>query len=89
MFGEKRVEKKKTPVYKCNLDPTFSQVLKISTQVTTLQHLQTFEFDVPWEQIRDCALDITVMDFDNIGRNEVIGSLRLSCEYASCAVGLC
>ena len=23
-------------------------------------HLQTFEFDVPWEQIRDCALDIVV-----------------------------
>ena len=26
MFGEKRVEKKKTPVYKCNLNPTFNQV---------------------------------------------------------------
>ena len=27
MFGEKRVEKKKTPVYKCNLNPTFNQVI--------------------------------------------------------------
>ena len=27
MFGEKKVEKKKTPVYKCNLNPTFNQVI--------------------------------------------------------------
>ena len=45
MFGDKRVEKKKTPIYKCNLNPIFNA---------------TFEFDVPWEQIRDCALDIQV-----------------------------
>ena len=25
MFGDKRVEKKKTPVYKCNLNPMFNQ----------------------------------------------------------------
>lgn len=37
MFGDKRVEKKKTPVYKCNLNPIFNA---------------TFEFDVPWEQAR-------------------------------------
>merc|ERR1711997_579737 len=48
MFGEKRVEKKKTPIYKCNLNPIFNA---------------SFEFDVPWEQIRDCALDVQVMDF--------------------------
>jgi hypothetical protein len=29
MFGEKRVEKKKTPVYKCNLNPTFNQVVQL------------------------------------------------------------
>lgn len=68
MFGEKRVEKKKTPVYKCNLNPTFNQ---------------TFEFDVPWEQIRDCALDIVVMDFDTIGRNEMIGRLMLGSRVGS------
>ena len=33
MFGEKRVEKKKTPVYKCNLNPTFNQVTWI-TKIT-------------------------------------------------------
>jgi hypothetical protein len=46
MFGDKRVEKKKTPIYKCNLNPIFNA---------------TFEFDVPWEQIRDCALDVQVI----------------------------
>ena len=66
MFGDKRVEKKKTPVYKCNLNPIFNA---------------TFEFDVPWEQIRDCALDVTVMDFDTVGRNELIGKLVLGCKY--------
>ena len=44
---------------------------------------QTFEFNVPWEQIRDCSLDISVMDFDTIGRNEMIGRLMLGCEYLS------
>merc|ERR1719483_1616201 len=68
MFGERKVEKKKTPVYKCNLNPIFNQ---------------TFEFDVPWEQIKDCSLDISVMDFDNIGRNELIGRLVLSSRNSS------
>ena len=39
---------------------------------------QTFEFNVPWEQIRECALDVAVMDFDTIGRNELIGQLYLA-----------
>ena len=65
MFGEKRVEKKKTVIYKCNLNPIFNA---------------TFEFDVPWEQIRDCALDVQVMDFDTVGRNELIGKVLLACE---------
>ena len=66
MFGDKRVEKKKTPIYKCNLNPIFNA---------------SFEFDVPWEQIRDCAIDVQVMDFDTIGRNELIGKILLACEY--------
>ena len=36
---------------------------------------------MPWEQIRDCALDIAVMDFDTIGRNEMICRLILGCKY--------
>jgi len=68
LFGEKRVDKKKTPIYKCNLNPTFNQ---------------TFEFDVPWEQIRDCSLEVSVMDFDTIGRNELIGKLMLGARNGS------
>ncbi|KAK2712296.1 hypothetical protein QYM36_011104 [Artemia franciscana] len=62
-FGDKRVEKRKTPVFPCTLDPVFNEI---------------FTFHVPWEKIRDCSLDVRVMDFDNIGRNELIGRLSLS-----------
>jgi len=68
MFGDKRVEKKKTPIYKCNLNPIFNA---------------SFEFDVPWEQIRDCAIDVQVMDFDTIGRNELIGKILLASKNGS------
>lgn len=84
MFGEKRVDKKKTPIYKCNLNPTFNQVpSEIFNPFKTIwfKLLQTFEFEVPWEQIRDCSLDISVMDFDTIGRNELIGRLQLGCKF--------
>lgn len=63
LFGDKRVEKRKTPIFKCNLRPKFNE---------------TFEFDVPWEKIRECSLDVMVMDFDNIGRNELIGKIILA-----------
>lgn len=62
-FGEKRIEKRKTPVYKCTLNPVFNE---------------TFTFNVPWEKIRECSLDVLVMDFDNIGRNELIGRILLA-----------
>ncbi len=62
-FGDKRMEKRKTPVYKCNLEPVFNE---------------TFTFNVPWEKIRECSLDVRVMDFDNIGRNELIGRISLT-----------
>jgi hypothetical protein len=35
---------------------------------------------VPWEKIRECSLDVMVMDFDNIGRNELIGRILLAGE---------
>jgi len=62
-FGDKRIEKRKTPVYKCTLNPVFNE---------------TFTFNVPWEKIRECSLDVLVMDFDNIGRNELIGRIQLA-----------
>lgn len=67
-FGEKRVEKRKTPVYKCTLEPVFNE---------------TFTFNVPWEKIRECSLDVRVMDFDNIGRNELIGRISLTGKSSS------
>lgn len=62
-FGDKRVEKRKTPIYKCTLNPVFNA---------------SFSYNVPWEKIRECCLDIMVMDFDNIGRNELIGRIVLA-----------
>ncbi|XP_049838279.1 synaptotagmin-7-like isoform X2 [Schistocerca gregaria] len=62
-FGDKRIEKRKTPVYKCTLNPIFDE---------------SFSFNVPWEKIRECSLDVQVMDFDNIGRNELIGRIMLA-----------
>ncbi|XP_054259840.1 synaptotagmin-7-like isoform X2 [Macrosteles quadrilineatus] len=62
-FGDKRIEKRKTPIFKCTLNPVFNE---------------NFSFNVPWEKIRECSLDIMVMDFDNIGRNELIGRILLA-----------
>ncbi|XP_036140742.1 synaptotagmin-7 isoform X2 [Monomorium pharaonis] len=62
-FGDKRIEKRKTPIFKCTLNPVFNEV---------------FSFNVPWEKIRECSLDVMVMDFDNIGRNELIGRIQLA-----------
>ncbi|XP_026281538.2 synaptotagmin-7 isoform X11 [Frankliniella occidentalis] len=62
-FGDKRIEKRKTPIFKVTLNPVFNE---------------TFSFNVPWEKIRECSLDVMVMDFDNIGRNELIGRILLA-----------
>ncbi|CRL07990.1 CLUMA_CG020863, isoform A [Clunio marinus] len=62
-FGDKRIEKRKTPIFKCTLNPHFND---------------SFSFNVPWEKIRECSLDVMVMDFDNIGRNELIGRILLA-----------
>ncbi|XP_026478603.1 synaptotagmin-7 isoform X2 [Ctenocephalides felis] len=62
-FSDKRVEKRKTAIFKCTLNPVFND---------------SFSFNVPWEKIRECSLDVMVMDFDNIGRNELIGRILLA-----------
>ncbi|CAL4130397.1 unnamed protein product, partial [Meganyctiphanes norvegica] len=61
-FGEKRIEKRKSDVYYCNLSPEFQFTVK---------------FEVPWERIRECQLNVTVMDHDKVGRNEAIGKIML------------
>lgn len=65
-FGDKRIEKRKTPIFKVTLNPVFNE---------------TFSFNVPWEKIRECSLDVMVMDFDNIGRNELIGRILLAGQW--------
>jgi Ca2+-dependent lipid-binding protein len=66
MFGDKRVEKRKTPVYKNTLNPVFNE---------------TFAFEVPWERIREASLNVQVMDFDSVGRNELIGRIVIAGEH--------
>ncbi|XP_013794883.1 synaptotagmin-7-like [Limulus polyphemus] len=61
--GDKRVEKKKTQVHRRTLNPAFNS---------------TFQFIVPWEHIRETYLSVAVMDFDTVGRNELIGKVILS-----------
>lgn len=63
--GDKKVEKRKSIVFKCNLNPIFDE---------------KFEYQLPVEQLREAALEVMVMDFDNIGRNELIGKITISCE---------
>ncbi|XP_050530708.1 synaptotagmin-7 isoform X2 [Daktulosphaira vitifoliae] len=62
-IGDKKVEKRKSVVYKCNLNPVFDE---------------KFEYTLPVEQLREAALEVMVMDFDNIGRNELIGKITIS-----------
>ncbi|MGH0150682.1 UNVERIFIED_CONTAM: hypothetical protein FKN15_017850 [Acipenser sinensis] len=61
MHKDKRVEKKKTVVMKCCLNPVFNE---------------SFPFEIPTERLRDTTIIITVMDKDRLSRNDVIGKVR-------------
>ena len=56
------MEKKKTTIKKRSLNPVFNE---------------SFIFDIPWEKMRESSLDVAVMDFDKLGRNELIGKIIL------------
>lgn len=58
----KRIDKKKTITVKNCLDPNFNE---------------TFTFSSPMDRLRETQLEISVMDKDMIGRNEVIGKIYL------------
>ncbi|XP_064627048.1 synaptotagmin-7-like isoform X9 [Lineus longissimus] len=62
MHGQKRLEKKKTTIKKRNLNPVFNE---------------SFIFDVPLERIRDTCMQVTVMDYDNFSKNDMIGQVML------------
>eukprot|EP00914_Ancora_sagittata_P010845 GHVO01021154.1.p1 GENE.GHVO01021154.1~~GHVO01021154.1.p1 ORF type:complete len:195 (+),score=30.41 GHVO01021154.1:561-1145(+) len=58
----KKIEKKKTTIKEKNLNPVFNE---------------SFIFNVPYENIRKTSLSISVMDYDRLGRNELIGQIVL------------
>ena len=63
MFDGKRVEKKKTAIHHRQLNPVFNE---------------SFLFNVPYDKIRQTSLHISVMDYDRMGRNDLIGQVILS-----------
>ena len=58
----KKAEKKKTTIKERTLNPVFNE---------------SFIFNVPYEKIRQTSLWISVMDYDRMGRNELIGQVVL------------
>lgn len=62
-FGATRMEKKKTSIKMRTLNPVYNE---------------SFFFEIPWDKIREAAIEVIVMDFDKVGRNEMIGKIILS-----------
>jgi len=58
----KKVEKRKTATLEKCLSPVFNE---------------TFMFCVPYDVIRQTSLCVSVMDYDRMGRNELIGQVVL------------
>ncbi|XP_074646740.1 synaptotagmin-7-like isoform X2 [Tubulanus polymorphus] len=61
-YGGRRVEKKKTTIKKRTLNPVYNE---------------SFIFDVPLEKIRETSMAITVMDYDNLSKNDLIGQILI------------
>jgi len=62
IYKGKKVEKKKTYIIKRTLNPIFEE---------------EFTFYTPMNRMRETQLEITVMDYDKIGRNDTIGKVYL------------
>ena len=60
IYKGKKVEKKKTYIIKRTLNPIFEE---------------EFTFYTPMNRMRETQLEITVMDYDKIGRNDTIGKV--------------
>ena len=61
-FGKEKVEKKKTSIKMRTLNPVYNE---------------SFMFEIPWDRIREASIAVTCMDFDKLGRNEMIGRILL------------
>ncbi|XP_077572449.1 synaptotagmin-6 isoform X1 [Stigmatopora nigra] len=60
----RRLKKKKTSIKKNTLNPTYNEAII---------------FDIPPDSMDNVSLHISVMDYDLVGHNEVIGVMRLGC----------
>lgn len=59
-----RLKKRKTSTKKCTLNPRYNE---------------SFSFEVPFEQIQNVHLVVTVIDYDRIGTSEPIGRIVMGC----------
>lgn len=62
MRDGKKIEKRKTAIQEKCLNPVYNE---------------TFMFCIPYEYIRQTTLAVSVMDYDRMGRNELIGQITL------------
>ena len=62
MSNGKRIKKKKTSVKKCTLNPYFNE---------------SFQFEVPFEQINKVSIRVLVVDYDRIGACDPIGKVEV------------
>jgi len=69
MSNGKRLKKKKTSVKKCTLNPYYNE---------------SFQFEVPFEQINKVSVVVTVIDYDRIGTCDPIGKVEVgpNCQSA-------
>lgn len=68
MINGKRAKKKKTSIKRCTLNPHYNE---------------SFSFELPFEQVQQVQLVITVVDYDIIGTSEPIGRIVLGCEQTT------
>ncbi|XP_004866735.1 synaptotagmin-5 isoform X2 [Heterocephalus glaber] len=69
--GGKKVRKKKTTIKKNTLNPYYNEA---------------FSFEVPCDQVQKVQVELTVLDYDKLGRNEAVG--RVAVGVAAGGAGL-
>ncbi|KAA8591425.1 hypothetical protein FQN60_002368, partial [Etheostoma spectabile] len=62
--GGRRLKKKKTSIKKNTLNPSYNEAII---------------FDIPPDSMDHVSLHISVMDYDLVGHNEIIGVMRVGC----------
>jgi len=60
--GGKKVRKKKTTIKKNTLNPYYNEA---------------FSFEVPCDQVQKVQVELTVLDYDKLGKNEAIGRVAV------------